>query len=89
MEDLSSELRNLKISNSHTIINMIIPLSDCNFCTIKRQEQQKYIQFINSKVNNSITYIPLFLHGVRGKESLSELAEIIFSKGQSSRYYSN
>jgi len=89
MEDLSSELRNLKISNSHTIINMIIPLSDCNFCTIKRQEQQKYIQSIESKVNNGIIYIPLFLHGVRGKESLSELAEIIFSKGQSSSYYSN
>ena len=79
--DLSSALRNLKIPSSHTIINMIIPLSDCNFCTIKRQEQQKYIQSIKSKVNNGITYIPLFLHGVRGKESLSELAEIMFSKG--------
>ena len=89
MEDLSAALRNLKIPSSHTIINMIIPLSDCNFCTIKRQEQQKYIQFIESKVNNSITHIPLFLHGIRGKESLSELAEIMFSKGQSGSYCSN
>ena len=89
MEDLSSALRNLKIPSSHTIINMIIPLSDCNFCNIKRQEQQKYIQSIKSKVNNGITYIPLFLHGVRGKESLSELAEIMFSKGQSGSYCSN
>ncbi|MDO9555881.1 MAG: ArsA-related P-loop ATPase, partial [Atribacterota bacterium] len=88
MVDLSSALRNLKIPYSHTIINMIIPLSDCNFCTAKRQEQQKYIQSIESKVglltngvNNGVIYIPLFLHGVRGKESLNELAEIIFSKG--------
>jgi len=81
MVDLSSALRNLKIPYSHTIINMIIPLSDCNFCTAKRQEQQKYIQSIESKVNNGVIYIPLFLHGVRGKESLSELAEIMFSKG--------
>jgi len=82
MEDLSSALRNLKIPYSHTIINMIIPLSDCNFCTAKRQEQQKYIQSIESKVNNGVIYIPLFLHRVRGKESLSELAEIMFSNGQ-------
>jgi len=82
MEDLSAALRNLKIPYSHTIINMIIPLSDCNFCTAKRQEQQKYIQSIESKVNNGVIYIPLFLHGVRGKESLSELAEIMFSNGQ-------
>jgi len=81
MEDLSAALRNLKIPSSHTIINMIISLSDCNFCTIKRQEQQKYIQFIKSKVNNGTTYIPLFLHEIRGKESLSELAKIMFSKG--------
>ena len=89
MEDLSTALRNLKIPSSHTIINMIIPLSDCNFCTIKRQEQQKYIQFIESKVNNGITYIPLFLHEIRGKESLSELAKIMFSKEQSGSYCSN
>ena len=82
MEDLSSALRNLKIPYSHNIINMIIPLADCNFCTAKRQEQQKYIQSIESKVNNGVIYIPLFLHGVRGKESLNELAEIMFSKGQ-------
>jgi len=102
MEDLSSALRNLKVPYFHTIINMIIPLSDCNFCTAKRQEQQKYIQSIESKVNpvrskspevtaaplartsngvnNGAIYIPLFLHGVRGKESLNELAEIMFSK---------
>ena len=105
MEDLSFALRNLKIPYSHTIINMIIPLADCNFCTAKKQEQQKYIQSIESKVNsirskspevtaaplvrwtsnganNSVIYLPLFLHGVRGKESLNELAEIMFLNGQ-------
>ncbi|MBT9151484.1 MAG: Arsenical pump-driving ATPase [candidate division WS2 bacterium] len=81
MEDLSSALRNLKIPYSHTIINMIISLSGCNFCTAKRQEQQKYIQSIESKVNNGIIYMPLFPHGVRGKEGLNQLAEIMFSKG--------
>lgn len=82
MKDLSSALRNLKIPYFHTIINMIIPLSVCNFCTAERQEQQKYIQSIESKVNNGVIYIPLFLHGVRGKENLSELAEIMFSNEQ-------
>lgn len=78
MEDLSAALSNLKIPSSHTIINMIIPLSDCNFCTAKRLEQQKYIQIIESKVNTGIIYVPLFPHEIRGKESLSELAGIMF-----------
>lgn len=82
MEDLSAALRDLKIPYSHNIINMIIPLADCNFCTAKRQEQQKYIQSIESKVNTGVIYLPLFLHGVRGKESLNELAEIMFLNGQ-------
>jgi arsenite-transporting ATPase len=78
MEALSISLINLNIFCSHTIINMIIPLSDCDFCSIKRQEQQKYIQSVESKVKGSITYIPLFLHEIRGKESLNKLAEIMF-----------
>jgi arsenite-transporting ATPase len=80
MEDLSSALHNLKIPYSHTIINMIIPISDCDFCTAKRREQQRYIQSIESKVNSAVIYLPLFPHEVRGKESLTELAEIMFSK---------
>ncbi|OIN96250.1 hypothetical protein AUJ66_06800 [Candidatus Desantisbacteria bacterium CG1_02_38_46] len=80
MEDLSSALRNLKIPNSHTIINMITPLSKCDFCNAKRQEQQKYIQSIESKVNDgSIIFIPLFQHDIKGKDKLNELAEIMFS----------
>jgi len=41
MEDLSIALRNLKIPSSHTIINMIIPLSDCRFCNIKKARARK------------------------------------------------
>lgn len=81
MEDLSLALCNLKIPCSHTIINMIIPLSDCDFCTAKRIAQQKYIQTIDSKVNTGIIYIPLFPHDISGKEGLNELVEIMFSKG--------
>jgi arsenite-transporting ATPase len=78
MEDLSSALHNLKIPCSYTIINMIIPLSGCDFCTAKREEQQEYIKSIKYKVNSRVIYIPLFLHEIRGKESLNELAEIMF-----------
>ena len=79
-KDLSSSLCNLKIPSSHTIINMIIPLSDCDFCKAKRQEQQKYIQSIESRVDDgSIISIPLFQHDIRGKDSLNKLAEIMFS----------
>ncbi|MDO9575469.1 MAG: TRC40/GET3/ArsA family transport-energizing ATPase [bacterium] len=91
MGDLSSTLHNLKIPCSHTIINMIVPLSDCYFCNTKRTEQQKYIQAIEPRVNpvrdkslngvnRHIIYIPLFSYEIRGNEKLNELAEIMFLK---------
>jgi len=78
MTDLSFAFNNLKISYFYTIINMIILPSDCDFCMSKRKEQQKYIRYIESKVNGGIIYIPLFLHNIRGKESLNKLSKIMF-----------
>jgi arsenite-transporting ATPase len=78
MGDLASSVANLNIPSSHTIVNMIIPPTDCAFCTAKRREQQKYIQEIKKKVDHAIVPIPLAPHDVRGLENLSELAGIMF-----------
>jgi arsenite-transporting ATPase len=80
MEDLSSALHKLTISYSYTIINMITPISDCDFCTTKRREQKRYIQSIESKAASAVIYLPLFPHEVRCQERLTELGEIMFSK---------
>ncbi len=81
MGDLSASVANLKIPSSHIIINLIIPPSNCGFCAAKRKEQQKYIQEIEAKSpDHTVVPIPLLPHEIRGLESLSELAEIMFGK---------
>lgn len=78
MEDLAKSITSLKIPWSHTVINMIIPPTNCGFCATRRKEQQKYIQKIEAKSSDhTIVHIPLLPHEVRGLEYLSELAEIM------------
>jgi len=81
MGDLSASVANLKIPSFHIIINMIIPPTDCGFCAAKRKEQQRYIQEIEAKSpDHTVVPIPLLPHEIRGLESLSELAEIMFGE---------
>ena len=78
MTDLVSAINSLKIAYFYTVINMIIIPSGCDFCTSKREEQQKYIRYIKSKADGTIIYVPLLLHDIRGAESLNELTQIMF-----------
>lgn len=79
MEDLAEAVTSLKIPCSHTIINMIIPPTECSFCAAKRKEQQKYIQEIEANLSDhTVVPIPMLPHEIRGLESLSELGEIMY-----------
>ena len=79
MEDLSSSVAELKIPASHTIINMIIPPTDCLFCSAKRENQRKYIEKIAHQADGqTVIPVPLLSHDVRGLENLSQLAEIMY-----------
>ncbi len=81
MGDLEEAVAKLKIPSFHTIINMIIPPTDCGFCVAKSKEQQRYIQEIEAKSpDHAIIYIPLLPHEIRGLENLSELAGIMFGE---------
>lgn len=81
MEDLAESITKLKIPCSHTVINLIIPPTECSFCAAKRKEQQKYIQEIEAKLSDhTVAQIPILPHEIRGLESLSELAEIMYGR---------
>ena len=79
MEDLGKAVSSLKIPCSHTVVNMIIPATECDFCAAKRKEQQKYIQEIEAKLSDyTIVPIPMLPHEISGLQSLSELGEIMY-----------
>jgi len=79
LERLVSALDNARIPCNHIVINMVIPQSDCGFCSSKRVEQQGYIKKIRSKFSgHNVTELPLFPREVRGIDDLNKMAEIMF-----------
>jgi len=79
LERLVSALDNARIPCNHVVINMVIPQTDCGFCSSKRMEQQEYIKKIRLKFSaHSVTKLPLLPHEVRGVDDLNKMAEIVF-----------
>jgi len=83
LERLISALEYARIPCEQVVINMVVPQTDCDFCSPKRVEQQGYIKKIRSRFSaRTITKVPLFPHEVRGAGDLSKIDEIIFGNGK-------
>ncbi len=79
LERLMGALDNAKIPCEHVVINMVVPQTDCDFCSSRRVEQQGYIKKIHSRFSgHSITKVPLFSHEVRGVGDLNKIGDIVF-----------
>jgi arsenite/tail-anchored protein-transporting ATPase len=53
-EDLLKSLERLKVTVKNLVINKILPISSCNFCSIRRKEQDTYIKKLKGlKLNTS------------------------------------
>ncbi len=60
-------------------VNMVVPQANCDFCSLKRGEQQGYINKIHSTYpTRMVTKVPLFPHNVRGINDLNKIGQIIF-----------
>ena len=84
-EDLLVSMRNIGIPCSHVVINMVIPPTDCNFCSSKRNEQIDYIQHVDAKTEYEeyeIVKVPLYPHEIRGVENLTELSIFLYEMRQ-------
>ncbi|MCK4325699.1 hypothetical protein KAW55_02975, partial [bacterium] len=82
-EDLLLSMRALGIPSSRIVVNMVIPPTDCNFCSLKRNEQIGYIQQINEKTEykgHEIVKVPLYPHEIRGIDNLAELSNFLYEK---------
>jgi len=80
MEDLLSTLKKLEVPCRHIIVNMIVPPTQCGFCSTKREEQQGYIQQVKDTKSSEhlVTEVELFPHQIRGLADLTEYADKIF-----------
>ncbi|MCK4389574.1 MAG: ArsA family ATPase [Desulfobacterales bacterium] len=79
LERLVDALESARVPCNHIAINMVIPQTDCDFCSCKRMEQQGYMKKIHSRFPARIvTKVPLFPHEVRGVADLNKMGEIVF-----------
>ena len=79
LERLVEALDKAGIPCEHIAVNMIVPQTDCDFCSLKRGEQQGYIKKIHSTYpTRMVTKVPLFPHNVRGINDLIKMGQIIF-----------
>jgi len=79
LERLMGALDNAKIPCEQVVINMVVPQTDCDFCSSRRVEQQGYIKKIRSRFSrHSVTKVPLFSHEVRGVSDLNKIGDIVF-----------
>ena len=79
LERLVEALDKAGIPCEHIAVNMIVPQTDCDFCSLKRGEQQGYIKKIHSTYpTRMVTKVPLFPHNVRGINDLNKMGQIIF-----------
>jgi len=82
-EDLLASMKDLGIPSSHIVVNMVIPLTDCAFCSLKRSEQLDYIQHMGEKnefKGYEIVRVPLYSHEIRGMGNLTELSNFLYEK---------
>jgi arsenite-transporting ATPase len=80
-ERLLSSLKRLEVPCRHVVLNMLVPPTECGFCTRKMEEQRKYVQEAKRKFfDYLISEIPLFPHEIKGIDNLTELSGIMYGK---------
>ena len=74
-----TRLQELNIPTHRIVINRVTPPTNCSFCALKRNQEQKYIKEINKKFSGyAISEMPLFPHEIRGVDDLTNFAEIMY-----------
>ena len=84
-DDLLAAIKRLGIPNSHTVVNMIVPPTECNFCSVKSAEEAGYLRELQAKVGGpdyTITEIPLYPYEIRGVEHLSKITKLLYDVDQ-------
>jgi len=76
---LLASVKRLSVPCTNIFVNMITPLSHCNFCTSKRAGEQRYIQKLSQKnPGYNIVQVPLLPHQITGLEELTKLSEMVY-----------
>lgn len=82
LERLLVNIRRLNVPCNNIVINKVIPPTNCNFCSRKSQEQQRYIQQVRKEksLEYQVTELSLLPHKIKGIEDLTELSNAMYGQ---------
>jgi len=78
---LLMSLDRLNIPCHNLVVNMVVPPTNCGFCSLKRKGQQEYINRFKREEKYSqyqIGELPLFSEKLKGMEGLTKIGTILY-----------
>jgi arsenite/tail-anchored protein-transporting ATPase len=79
MDRLLQALREFKIACRQIVVNLITPPSECPFCSMKRDEEQRYVRDILARhADHRIGCVPRLSQPVHGLTNLIEFKKIVW-----------
>ncbi|MBE3042224.1 ArsA family ATPase [Candidatus Bathyarchaeota archaeon] len=80
MKRLLQALKRFKIACRQIVINMVTPPNDCSFCSMKRDEEQRYVREVIAQCSDyRVGCVPRLPRPVRGLRNLLEFRRILYS----------
>jgi arsenite/tail-anchored protein-transporting ATPase len=79
-ERLLHRLGELSVTCPRVVVNMVVPATDCAFCTRTRDGQQQHLAKLGDLAPGLIQ-VPLFPHEIRGIARLDKIARAIYGVG--------
>jgi arsenite-transporting ATPase len=77
---LLHRLAELSVACRWVVVNMVVPSTECAFCTTMRNEQQQHLEEFDALAPGLIQ-IPLFPHEIRGIAELDKIARALYGDG--------
>jgi arsenite-transporting ATPase len=79
MKRLLQALSRFKIACRQIVINMVTPPNDCSFCSMKRDEEQRYVREVIAQCPDyRVGCVPRLPRPIRGIRNLLEFRRIIW-----------
>jgi arsenite/tail-anchored protein-transporting ATPase len=79
MRRLLDSLRTFKIACRQIVVNMVTPSNACVFCTVKREEEQRYVREVIAEcLDHRIDCVPRLPHPIHGMTDLLEFRHVIW-----------
>ena len=75
---LLSSLNKLGVPCRRIIVNMVMPLTECNFCLMKRKEEERYLRQMDAAWGKeyAITVFPLLPYPIKGIGKMTEICKL-------------